>query len=117
MAKRLYTSYFARSRHHPKAVAITSTNPAWAKDLMRCAYLAPKWSLVKSYKCGRITKERYTKEYLAMLNSCGKTPQQVADMLPEGAVLLCYENPQDFCHRHIAAEWLKQADVVISELP
>ena len=22
--------------------------------------------------------------------------------------LICYENPSDFCHRHLVAEWLKK---------
>lgn len=64
-----------------------------------------------------INADDYIIRYLALLAERGKSPQEVADALPEGAVLLCYEKPTDFCHRHIAAEWLRGADVTINELP
>ena len=30
-------------------------------------------------------------------------------------VLLCYEKPGDFCHRHLVSEWLRKAGYDISE--
>lgn len=30
-------------------------------------------------------------------------------------VLLCYERPNDFCHRHLVAEWLREAGYNIEE--
>jgi hypothetical protein len=28
-------------------------------------------------------------------------------MIPEGSILLCYEDNMDFCHRHLLAFWLE----------
>ena len=29
--------------------------------------------------------------------------------LGEDAILLCYETPEDFCHRHVVAWWAERA--------
>ena len=43
-------------------------------------------------------------------------PKQVYDEL-EGRILLCFENPDEFCHRHIVAEWLELSlGVKVSEV-
>lgn len=79
--------------------------------------LAPTWEIVREYKEGKINREKYTELYLDLLVGRGKSPQEIVDELPEGAVLLCYESPKDFCHRHVAARWLMQgASVEIVEL-
>jgi len=45
------------------------------------------------------------------------TPKQVVEELQEGSVLLCYEGPGKFCHRHVVAEWLERGtDVKVTEL-
>ena len=33
-------------------------------------------------------------------------PREVYNELGEDAVILCWEAPDKFCHRHIVAEWL-----------
>jgi uncharacterized protein (DUF488 family) len=89
-------------------------------------YLAPSWDIVRAYKDGSMNANEYTVHYLKLLdegtwdgaNHILKTPQQVIDELPEGAVLLCYEKPTDFCHRHVAARWLMEGtNVEVTELP
>jgi hypothetical protein len=45
--------------------------------------------------------EQYYKEVLSKLD-----PDKVYNDL-EDKILLCYEEPNDFCHRHIVAEWIK----------
>ena len=54
--------------------------------------------------------ERYHKEVLDKLN-----PIRVAKDL-DGKILLCYEKPESFCHRHIFAEWMKIYDFEVEEL-
>lgn len=54
--------------------------------------------------------ERYHKEVLYKLN-----PMKVAKDL-DGKILLCYEKPESFCHRHIFAEWMKIYDLEVEEL-
>lgn len=50
-------------------------------------------------------------EYRNQLNDRGLTPYVVRTILEAVAkdrdiVLCCYEKPDEFCHRHILAEWL-----------
>ena len=55
-----------------------------------------------------MTESDYVYEYLQLLNTTRKlNPQQVVDDLDDGSILLCYEVPSEFCHRHIAAEWIQ----------
>lgn len=30
-------------------------------------------------------------------------------------VLVCYEKPADFCHRHLVADWMKQHGIQMEE--
>ena len=34
----------------------------------------------------------------------------------DGDVMLCYEKPSDFCHRHILAAWLTEHGHTVTEL-
>lgn len=44
-------------------------------------------------------------------------PQEVYQSLGENAVLLCFEKPTEFCHRHLVASWLEMSlGVQIDEL-
>lgn len=67
--------------------------------------LAPSYDIWKQYHDSH-DHERYTHRYfneiLSKLN-----PQEVLNELGEDAVLLCYENPFDFCHRRLVAKWFK----------
>lgn len=122
MAKILYTSYFAKADlSNPLAYAITVKVPDWAgknegRRLNHCPDLAPTFRMLRLYKNNYITEAQYKDMYLHELNSRGKTPQQVADALPDGAILLCYERRGQFCHRHIAAEWLREGGIEVKEL-
>ena len=77
--------------------------------------LAPKFSFWKIWK-DNISKKgindyyiaEYQKQVLSLLN-----PKIVLYELEkmtsksEMVVLLCYEKPKDFCHRHIVADWIE----------
>lgn len=72
--------------------------------------LAPKKEFWKKWhdNIGKISEEEnnkyyieeYYKEVLSKLD-----PMEVYDEL-EFTTLLCYEEPTEFCHRHIVAEWI-----------
>lgn len=114
--KRFYTSNYARSGRHPQAVAISRKAPIYyiGKTFVE---LAPTWTLISDYKCGKIDKEQYTRRYLAMLEQRENTPQDIVDMFENGTIFLCYEAPSDFCHRHIFAKWIEQrTDAKVKEL-
>lgn len=68
--------------------------------------LAPYWGLVEGYKSGVVSKEEYTFEYEKMLSRLD--PNMVVEELGINAVLMCYESPSDFCHRHLVSKWLRE---------
>lgn len=99
----IYTSNFARHGKHPDAVSI-SIKPIWWFKGRQYLPLAPTWDIVTGVKSGAIDEKQYTERYLEILNKLD--PQQVVDDIGDGSIMLCYESPKDFCHRHIVAEWL-----------
>ena len=46
--------------------------------------------------------EEYYKQVLSKLD-----PTEVLDIIPDGSILLCYEENSDFCHRHLVAFWFE----------
>lgn len=85
----------------------------------------PDWrSIVAPYKDGNISEEEYTIRYVKLLE--GRRPsidravrrlETMSALQKKTPVLLCYEKPGDFCHRHILAKWLrKNYGVKVEEL-
>ena len=74
--------------------------------------LAPKLSFWKIWhdNIGKVSEEEnnmyYVKEYYEQVLS-ELDPKKVLKDL-DNSVLLCYENHNEFCHRHIVAIWLEQ---------
>jgi len=67
------------------------------------------------YKEGLISPEEYERQYRAVTLS-RLVPEEVVLSL-EGRVMVCYEKPEDFCHRHIVAQWLQETTgTVVTEL-
>jgi hypothetical protein len=99
------TSYFAKTKNYPKGVSIARKAPFWYKG-RTYQKLAPKYWFFKKYKKDgdeKFYEEQYYKEVLDKLD-----PKQVYEELGEEAILLCWEKPVSFCHRHIVAEWLNK---------
>lgn len=74
--------------------------------------LAPKLDFFRIWKSQREelsfldnTKYYINEYYNKVLKELN--PNQVYDLL-DGAILLCYEESEEFCHRHIVASWLKE---------
>ena len=114
-----YTSYFAMTKKLLNAgfdnlVAISGYVPEFyskqmEKDnrLKRCLELAPKKDWWFDWKNGKISndqfKELYYKTVLEKIDI-----ENLLKKLGDNAVLICYEKPGDFCHRHLFAEYLKE---------
>jgi hypothetical protein len=115
--KNLYTSYYARSGKDPKAICISVKAPWFYKG--KANYdLAPSWELLAAYKAGQVDERGYTEWFLRLLKERGLTPQAVVDALEDGAIMLCYESSEKFCHRHIVAHWIeKGTGVKVEEIP
>ena len=107
----MFTSYFWRFHlhHYPCLVSIAWKTPEWFKG--RCyPALAPKSQMLK------MGEEEYRQKYQAILDRL--EPHQVYMDLGPGAVILCWEQPGEFCHRRLVAAWLEEAlGVTVPELP
>lgn len=104
----IYTSYFAKAKLLIDAgivpISIAVGPPRWWKGL-RYSPLAPSWHMVKD----DIGRDAYIEEYkkiLAKLDACNVLIELNSLAKGNDFALLCWEKPTDFCHRHLAAEWL-----------
>jgi len=111
---KLYTSSFHKNMGHPHAVSIARYPPrTFFGTCLPC--LAPAQALLTAYRDGRADKRTYTKRFARQLSRL-RFPE-VIDRLRDGDVLLCYEVPGQFCHRHLVADWLREHGIRVEELP
>ncbi len=103
----MFTSYYAKHATDRNAVAISVKPPDWYCGVTY-PILAPSWELVRGIKSGQMSEAEYTSEYLKLIKKRGASPYRTLADLGEQAILLCYEKPEDFCHRHIVALWIEQ---------
>ena len=96
------TSYFGKIDKNLNNVSISGKAPDWYNG-RQYKKLAPKYWFFKKYKEDN-DEQFYINEYYKILNELD--PYQVFKELGENSVLLCYENPGQFCHRHLVAKWL-----------
>ena len=121
----IYTSYFAKLKSLPEniiPISICGKAPDWYKGL-QYKKLAPKYDFFMEWK-----KNRDNDYYIKCFN------EQVLDKLDIREVcsdlwhlsdntcltapdicLICYENPGDFCHRHLVADWLNKNGIPCKE--
>lgn len=118
----IFTGYFAKAKNYPDTITQVSIAQYAPKEYRGYEYkeLAPSEKILHDYK-----KTRNVAMYISSFNQqvlSKKTADDVvADliMLTHNAkkiVLLCYEKSENFCHRHIVAEWLTQAGYPVVEL-
>lgn len=113
----IYTSYFAKLKKLPNnivPISICAKVPAWYKGLSY-KKLAPKYDFFMKWKESHDNDyyiRCFNEQVLSKLD-----PYTIVMELSELAgfenrhkdiCLLCYEKPQDFCHRHLVANWLNQ---------
>lgn len=93
----------ARKLDKVRLVSIAQSSPRWY-DGEEYRALAPSWKLINLAKQGDNRYKKYTelyhKQVLFKLN-----PYEVYTQLKD-AVLLCWEPADEFCHRHLVANWL-----------
>ncbi len=118
----LYTSYYYYN-HFPISSNIVSISYSVTPSARRAidkfdwkmyTPLAPPWKLVDSYKKGLLTQSEYTEKYNKQLLTLDIN-KVLAD-LGKQAILLCYEPPTQFCHRHLVADWIRSYGIEIEEL-
>ena len=133
---KIWTSYFANIKKLENdgiyCVAICNKVPTFFKG-PNIESVAPNNSILWEYKKSAETdtdKERYRQRYIdEVLCAYRFHPEYFTDLLQsfsdsensKDIALLCYERPDDFCHRHILAEWLNERlserGIIIEEYP
>ena len=106
----ILTSNFKTAGHLSQAVAISRGVPrGWQGKSYKA--LAPSWNLVKITDPTEFIR-LYRSQVLDKLN-----PRQVlADLGGDDFVILCWEQPGEFCHRLVVAAWLqKELGVKVEE--
>ena len=120
---RIYTSYFANLKTLEEAglycVSICNKVPSFFKG-PNIESVAPTNSILAEIKKSEHTpadEERYKQRYInEVLCAYRFHPEYLVNLLKyfssqednRDIALLCYERPEDFCHRHILAEWLNE---------
>lgn len=99
-----YTSYYAAIKKLGVIVPI-SISRSIPKNVKTERYpkLAPTWDMING------NQDNYLKQYAKILQQLN--PQIVLEDLLKLSVgkpfaLMCYEKPNEFCHRHLVSEWL-----------
>ncbi len=116
----IYTTYFAKLRKLPETITPIAICGGLPKFYTGLSYkkLAPKWEFFKVWKETHDNNyyiENYDKLVLNDLSAkeVVKELRSMADT--KDIVLVCYEKPSDFCHRHLVANWLKDNGFDCSE--
>ena len=116
----MFTGYFAKLKTYEQnsliPVAICGKTPSWYNGLWY-KKLAPKWTFFNEWKNGtehkgdnsyyiqhfndEVLKDKTCRQVLADLQKLTGVKNDFSKI-----ILLCYEKPGDFCHRHLVADWL-----------
>lgn len=104
------TSYFARYKGD-NGVSICRLTPSWYIG-HEYRDLSPKYWMLSKYQDGTIDEDEYTRLFYRHVLSkldASKVYSELRSMVgSDDIVLLCYEEPDKFCHRYIVAEWFKR---------
>lgn len=111
------TGYFAKAKlYHEFGYALVSIAkvPPWFldKDLVihSLPELAPTEEILALKDKPEDYEDRYRSEILSKASGMGiynRLASIAKQMNTDRVVLLCYETPEKFCHRHIVARWLE----------
>lgn len=117
----IYTSYFAKLKALPDnitPIAICAKIPDWYQGL-HYKGLAPKYGFFREWQNNHDNNyyiRCFTDQVLNTLNP-QEIYNQLRSMVPSGndIVLICYEKPSDFCHRHLVAKWFTENGIPCEE--
>ena len=118
---KIYTSYFSALRKLPETIVPISICGRAPEKFYGIQYkiLAPKYGFFQEWKQNH-DNDAYIREfYKQVLNPLSaKEIYRQLENLSGGmdVVLVCYERPGDFCHRHLVADWLsKELGIEVKE--
>lgn len=108
----IYTTYFNNLVNLPDnivPISICGKPPYWWRG-REYKKLAPKASFFNVWKMTGNNDyyiKEFTRQVLDQLNPAEVVKELFEGVSPDCAIaLLCYEKPNEFCHRHLAAQWL-----------
>ena len=120
----VYTSYFGNiknlsDKYYP--ICIARWKPKWFIGPTILS-LAPSIELLRWWRTSdksEVSKQIYTHIFNTYLST--KDPYRLIKLLHEKCkdkipVLLCFEKPDQFCHRHLVQEWLNKNGIECKEL-
>ena len=121
---KLYTSYFAKVKQlqemgFDNLRCVAGYAPKFFHDLPNAHFmpdLAPRKLWWQYWHDNHLPNMFYVEQYNNTVLS-KLDPNEVVKKLGDGAVMLCYEKPGEFCHRHIIADWItKNTGVEVEEI-
>lgn len=107
---KIYTSYYAYSKNIPNDIIRVSIAGKAPKGYDGIEYkkLAPRIGFFLEWKKNHNNNfyvNRYYDEVLNRLKASDVYNELLNITNGKDCVLLCYEKPENFCHRHIVAKW------------
>ena len=117
----IYTGYYSKIKEYADLgltlLSISTTKPEFAKSCIDIPQLFPSNKILWDHKKGKIDEMEYTSKYLDQLNELGVDRIiKMIQIFGDDVVLLCWESPEKFCHRHILADYInKNSGVVVEE--
>lgn len=118
---KIYTTYFNNLINLPDTIipiSICGKPPHYwiGREYKK---LAPKYDFFKVWKQTHDNDyyvEQFNKQVLNNLDPA-QVVNELFQMVPSDCTvaLVCYEKPNQFCHRHLVADWLRSAGYEVSE--
>lgn len=112
----LYTSYFAQLKNLSNdivPISICGKAPSWY-DGLQYKKLAPKYGFFMEWKRNHDNDfyiKHFNEEVLNLLN-VNNVIKDLKLLVPDKSIaLICYEKPEDFCHRHLVAKYFNENGV------
>ncbi len=109
----IYTGYFSKIKSYIEdglfPICIARGVPKFINEIVTYNPLFPPWELIDMYKkTGDINKytEIYNNNVLSRLSKNRVYVDLISISSGEPVILLCWENPNSFCHRQLVAKWL-----------
>ena len=108
----IYTGYFAHQNKYismglfPISVAQYVPKRILDTGIVEYKKLAPSRAMIDVAKSNLGEFIDYYNEKLRRMNRDLVIEELMSISEGSDIVLLCYEKPEDFCHRHLIAEWL-----------
>lgn len=106
---KIYTSYFANGKKLNMAglrmIGIALYPPKWFYGTT-IRDVAPSYSILKETSSQEEYVNRFKNEILSKVDAKAFVEKLETISKGKDVVLCCYEKPDEFCHRHLVAEWL-----------